>query len=240
MGAQWKHAGKVEGAAAKGAKVHKIAKEIQVASKMGGPDPAYNARLRAAVEAARKASVNKDTIERAIKKGAGLLDDGSSFENVVFEGFAPHKVPVIVECVTDNRNRTSSEVRTLFRKGQLGAMGSVTWMFDKLGSIEATLPDKTKDIEEVAIEAGAQNVEALEKGEIPEGSIGARFYTDPTDLDAVNKCLTAAGWVITQSEISFVAKNSVEVTPEQLKEVSEFLSELDDFEDVHRIYTALK
>lgn len=240
MGAQWKHAGKVEGAAAKGAKVHKLTKEIQVASKMGGPDPAYNARLRAAVEAARKSSVTKDTIERAIKKGAGLLDDGSTFENVVFEGFTPHKVPVIVECVTDNRNRTSSEIRALFRKGQLGAIGSVAWMFDKLGTIEATLNDKTKDIEEVAIEAGAQNVEPLEKHEIEDGHLGARFYTDPSDLDSVNKYLTAAGWVITQSEISFVAKNPVELSPEQKKEDSAFLSEVDENEDVHRIYTALK
>jgi len=240
MGAQWKHAGKMESAAAKGAKTHKLTKEIQVASKMGGPDPLYNARLRAAVEAARKASVTRDTIERAIKKGAGLLDDGSSFETVTFEGFTPHKVPVIVECLTDNRNRTSSEVRALFRKGQLGAIGSVAWMFDRLGTIEATLNDKTKDIEEVAIEAGAQNVEALHSSEIPEGHIGAVFYTEIGDLDAVNKFLTAAGWVITQSEISYVAKNTVDLSEEQKKEVAEFLGELDEFEDVHRIYTALK
>jgi YebC/PmpR family DNA-binding regulatory protein len=240
VGAQWKHAGKVEGAAAKGAKVHKLAKEVQVASKMGGPDPTYNARLRAAVEAARKASVNKDTIERAIKKGDGLLDDGSTFENVVFEGFTPHKVPVIVECVTDNRNRTASEVKSLFRQGQLGAIGSVAWMFDKLGIIEATLNDKTKDIEEVAIEAGAQNVEAMHKSQIPEGHIGAVFYSDPADLDAVNKYLSGAGWVITQSEIGYLAKNNVELTSEQMKDVSEFLAELDELEDVHRIYTALK
>ncbi len=240
MGAQWKHAGKAESNAAKGAKIHKMTKEIQVASKMGGPDPAYNARLRAAVEAARKASVTRDTIERAIKKGAGLLDDGSSFETLVFEGFAPHKVPVIVECLTDNRNRTSSEIKALFRKGQLGAIGSVTWMFDKLGSIEATLPNKSKDIEEVAIEAGAQNVEPLEKHEVSEDHIGARFYTEPSDLDSVNKYLSGAGWVITQSEISYVAKNFMDLSSEHKKEVVEFLSAIDEFEDVHRIYTALK
>ena len=238
MGAQWKHAGKVEGAAAKGAKVHKLTKEIQVAAKMGGPDPNYNARLRAAVEAARKASVTRDTIERSIKKGAGLLDDGLQLETVTFEGFAPHKVPIIVECLTDNRNRTSSEIKSLFKKGQLGAMGSVAWMFDRLGAIEATLPKKV-DIEESAIEAGAQSVDGFSEG-VSEGHTGAVFYTDIADLDSVNKALSEAGWVITQSEISYVAKNAIDITADQKKEVSDFLGAIDEFEDVHRIYTALK
>jgi len=100
MGAQWKHAGKVSGAAQKGVMIHKLTKEIQVAARLGQPDPDYNPRLRAAVEAARKASVTKDTIERAIRKGAGLDKDANSFDTVIYEGFGPHKVPVIVECLT--------------------------------------------------------------------------------------------------------------------------------------------
>ncbi|HEX4922463.1 MAG TPA: YebC/PmpR family DNA-binding transcriptional regulator [Bdellovibrionales bacterium] len=240
MGAQWKHAGKSEKAASKGAVVHKLTKEIQVAAKLGDPNPENNPRLRAAVAAARKASVNRDTIERAIRKGAGLDGEGVTYESVTYEGFAPHKVPVIVECLTDNKNRTASEVRMLFNKGTLGAVGSVGWMFDRVGTVEATHADKNQDIEAVAIEAGAQNVEALEKGDIPEGHIGALFICDPTDLDSVNKFLTKAGWTITSSELSYLAKSYPELSPEQRKEVSEFLNDINEFDDVHRVYAAIK
>lgn len=157
----------------------------------------------------------------------------------MFEGFTPHKVPVIVECLTDNKNRTASNVRVLFRKGQIGAMGSVAWMFDRVGVIEATHQDASIDIEAAAIEAGAQDVEPLDKKDIPEGQAGACFYTEPTDLDIVNKQLTEAGWILTMSELSYKAKNKVELTPEQFKEVSDFLSDIDDDDDVHRVYTAL-
>lgn len=217
----------------------KLAKEITVAARLGDPAPENNARLRAAIEAARKQSVPRDTIERAIKKGAGLLDTPVNYETVVFEGFAPHKVPVIVECLTDNKNRTASNVRLLFRKGQIGAMGSVAWMFDRVGVIEATHKDASLDIEGAAIEAGAQDVEPLDAKDVPEGHTGACFYTEPTDLDVVNKQLTEAGWVLTMSELSYKAKNKVELTAEQMKEVSDFLSDIDDDDDVHRVYTAL-
>ncbi len=210
-----------------------------MAARLGDPAPENNARLRAAVEAARKHSVPRDTIERAIKKGAGLLDTPVNYETVVFEGFTPHKVPVIVECLTDNKNRTASNVRVLFRKGQIGAIGSVAWMFDRVGVIEATHPDASQDIETAAIEAGAQDVEPLDAKDVPSGHVGACFYTEPTDLDIVNKQLTEAGWVLTMSELSYKAKNSVELTPEQMKEVSDFLSDIDDDDDVHRVYTAL-
>src|SRR5262245_35932612 len=107
MGAQWKTAGKIATSAAKGKISSKLSKEIILAAK-AGPDPAMNARLRAAVESAKRASIPKDTIERAIKKGAGLLDEPASYEMVTYEGFAPHRVPVIVECLTDNKNRTAT------------------------------------------------------------------------------------------------------------------------------------
>jgi YebC/PmpR family DNA-binding regulatory protein len=240
MGAQWKNANKSEKAATKGAVVHKLTKEIQVAARLGDPSPEHNSRLRAAVEAARKASVPRDTIERAIKKGAGLLDEQVVYESVTYEGFAPHQVPVIVECLTDNKNRTASEVRQLFNKGSLGSVGSVGWMFDRMGTIEASHSNKNQDIEAVAIEAGAQNVEPLQKGEIPEGHVGALFICESTDLDMVNKYLTKAGWTITSSELSYLAKSFPELTPEQRKEVGEFLSDVNDFDDVHRVYAALK
>src|SRR6202451_1925730 len=138
MGAQWKQAGRVANSTKRGAMIGKLVKEILVAAKMGDPHPENNARLWVAVEAAKKQSVPRDTIDRAIKKGAGLLDEPVNYELVTFEGFAPHKVPLIVECLTDNKNRTAADVRILFRKGQLGSMGSVAWMFDRMGVVEAT------------------------------------------------------------------------------------------------------
>ena len=240
MGAQWKHAGRVANANKKGALIGKLVKEVIVAAKLGGADPEGNFRLRTALEAARKNSVPRDTLERAVKKGAGLLDEPVNFETVLYEGFAPHRVPVIVECLTDNKNRTATDVRMLFRKGQLGSMGSVAWMFDRLGVIEGSHPDKNVDIEGMAIEANAQNVESMTGEDVPAGHVGARFYCDPTDLDAANKFLSKAGWQITQSELSYIAKTPAELGEAEKKEVTEFLVAIDDCDDVHRIYTALK
>ncbi len=240
MGAQWKNQSKSANAAQKGAVVHKLTKEIQVAAKLGQPDPDYNPRLRAAIEAAKKQSVTRDTIERAIKKGAGLDKDAATFETITYEGFAPHKVPVIVECLTDNKNRTASEIKVIFRQGQIGTPGSVAWMFDRMGILEATHTDKSLDIESVAIEVGAQNVEPLEKEEVAEGLIGARYFSETSDLDVVNKALIAAGWNVTKFELGYVPKNLVELSSEQEKEVVAFLQEIDDNDDVHRVYAAVK
>src|SRR5436190_14287264 len=141
MGAQWKQAGREANAQKKGQLVVKLDREITVAARLGGADAELNARLAAAVEKARKNSVTRDTIDRAIKKGAGLTDEKIVFELVTYEGFAPHKVPVIVECLTDNRNRTAPEIRNLFKGGSLGQPGSVTFFFNHLGIMEATHPD---------------------------------------------------------------------------------------------------
>ena len=241
MGAQWKHAGRVANAAKRGAVFGKLVKEVQVAAKLGGPDPDGNFRLRTALEAARKASVPRDTIDRAIKKGAGIGEDAVQYETIVFEGFAPHQVPLIVECLTDNRNRTSADIRVLFRKGQLGAQGAVAWMFDRMGVVEATHTDKTLDLESVAIEAGAQNVEPLEAEEVPAGQVGARFIAEPTDLDAVSKFVAQSGWAVTQAELSYLAKNPLDIEDAaKKKEVTDFLEAIDDNDDVHRVYVALK
>ena len=132
MGAQWKTKIKETAAAAKGRIFTKLSKEIMVAARAGA-DPDMNPRLRMAMEQAKKASVPKDTVERAIKKGAGLVDEGVHYEKLTYEGFAPHHVPVIVECLTDNVNRTVTSIRMLFRKGHLGTSGSVSWDFDHLG-----------------------------------------------------------------------------------------------------------
>lgn len=240
MGAQWKHAGRLQNSGKRGALISKLVKELTVAAKVGDPNPDNNPRLRAAVEASKKASVPRDTIERAIKKGAGLLDEQVQYETISYEGFTPHRVPVIVECLTDNKNRTAADIRVLFRKGQLGSMGSVTWMFDRLGVVEATFGKSGVDIEGAAIEAGAQNVEPLEADEVAAGQTGARFFCEPTDLDAVSKSLSQSGWTVTLSELSYLAKSLTELAEDQKKEVTEFLSAIDDHDDVHRIYTAIR
>lgn len=236
MGRQWLQKNK-EINASKRAKIFtKLLREITVAAERGLPDPAANARLAVAVEAARKQSVPNDTIQRAIKKGAGLLGPKVDLALVTFEGFAPHKVPVIVECLTDNRNRTTPDIRHLFRNGQLGT--KVGFLFDHVGIVEATHGGSGVDVEGSAIEAGAQNVEPLENA--PEGTIGARFFTDRTDLDAVTQALRASGWHVTASEIGYVAKEPVALDPAHRADVEAFLEEIDDHDDVHRIYTALR
>ena len=240
MGAQWKQAGREINAQKKGQMVVKLVREIMVAAKLGGPDPDSNARLFAAIDKAKKSSVYKDTIERAIKKGAGIGEEKVEFETVVYEGFAPHKVPVVVECLTDNRNRTAPEIRNLFKAGTLGQPGSVGFFFNHLGVVEATHTDAQRDAEGDAIEAGAQEVEDLEAEETPEGQKGARFLTEIKDLDHVAKALKAAGWNVIASEIRYVAKSFTEVSEAARKDVMHFLNELDDHDDVHRVYAAMK
>ncbi len=240
MGAQWKQAGREANAQKRGQVVVKLVREIMVAAKLGGADPELNARLAGAVEKARKASVTRDTIERAIKKGAGLTDEKITYELVTYEGFAPHKVPVIVECLTDNRNRTAPDIRNLFKAGQLGQPGSVGFFFNRMGVIEATHSDASRDAETDAIEAGAQEVEPLEAEETTEGHKGARFITETKDLDSVSKALKSAGWQITASEMRYLAKSFPELSEKDRKDVTNFLNELDDHEDVHRVYAAIK
>jgi YebC/PmpR family DNA-binding regulatory protein len=240
LGAQWKQAGREANAQKKGQMVAKLVREIMVAVKLGGPDPDMNPRLAVAVEKAKKSSVYKDTIERAIKKGAGLTDEKVNFELVTYEGFAPHKVPVVVECLTDNRNRTAPEIRTIFKAGSLGQPGSVAFFFNHVGVVEATHTDAKRDAEEDAIEAGAQEIEPLEPEEVPTGQAGARFVTDIKDLDTVSKALKAAGWNVIAAEIRFLAKNFPQITEAARKEVVDFLNTLDDHDDVHRVYAAMK
>lgn len=240
MGAQWKQTHREAAALKKGQLVGKLVREITVAAKLGGPDSDLNPRLFAALEKARKNSVPRDTIERAVKKGSGQSDDSTAIELVTYEGFAPHQVPVIVECLTDSRNRTGPEIRRLFRAGSIGSPGSVAWMFDHLGMIEAHHADPAMDPESAAIEAGAQNVELWSDEDVPEGRLGARFFTERTDLDHVAKALRQSGWTIVTSELAYFIKNAVELAEAQRREVADFLNELDDQDDVHRIYAGLR
>ena len=231
MGAQWKHAGRLASATAKGRIFTKLTKEIILAAKQGA-DPAMNARLRAAVTTAKKASMPNETLERAIKKGAGTLE-AETYETVTYEGFAPHRVPVIVECLTDNKNRTATAVRILFRKGQLASSGAISWDFAHLGLVDAS-PPAGADAEEAAIEAGAQDFEG-------DGEGGFRFYTEPTDVDAVSKVLAARGWTVAAIRLGWRAKNPVVVEDAAARaEVEAFLAAIDEDDDVQHIYVGLE
>ncbi|MBA4328713.1 MAG: YebC/PmpR family DNA-binding transcriptional regulator [Polaromonas sp.] len=235
MGAQWKAKGKELAANAKGKVFGKLAKEIMVAARSGA-DPALNARLRLVVEQARKVSMPKDTLERAIKKGAGLTGDAVHFEHVIYEGFAPHRVPVMVECLTDNLNRTAPEMRVLFRKGQLGTSGSVAWDFDHVGMIEAEPAAAGADPELAAIEAGAQDFEAGED----EGT--TLFLTDAADLDIVSRALPAQGFTVLSAKLGYKPKNPVDpatLSAAELEEVEAFLAAIDANDDVQTIYAGL-
>ena len=231
MGAQWKQKGREANSKAKAKLLSKAAKEVLIAAKAGA-DPSSNARLRLAIDYAKKVNMTKDTLERVIKKGAGLLDETVTYELVTYEGFGPHRVPVIVECLTDNRTRTAANVRQIFRLGQIAATGAVTWDFDRLGAIDATGPAGA-DAETAAIEAGAQDLEAGEEGV-------THFYSAPTDLDTVRKALEAAGWKVESAALVWRAKNPVTVAAEQRAEVDEFLQELDEDDDVQTLFVGLK
>ena len=235
MGAQWKAKGKELAANARGKLFGRLAKDIMVAARSGA-DPASNSRLRLVVEQARKVSMPKETLERAIKKGAGLTGEVINFEHVIYEGFAPHQVAVMVECLTDNVNRTAPEMRVLFRKGQLGTSGSVAWDFDHVGMIEAEPAVKGADAEVAAIEAGAQDFEPGEE----EGT--TLFLTDPTDLDLVSRALPAQGFTVLSAKLGYKSKNPVDpsnLSPEHLAEVEAFLAAIDENDDVQNVFVGL-
>ncbi len=235
MGAQWKAKGKAQAADARGKLFGRLAKDIMVAAR-NGADPASNSRLRLVVEQARKVSMPKETLERAIKKGAGLTGEVVHFDSVMYEGFAPHRVAVMVECLTDNVNRTAPEMRVLFRKGQLGSSGSVAWDFDHLGMIEAEPTVAGADAELAAIEAGAQDFEAAGEDGV------TTFLTDPTDLDLVSRALPAHGFTVLSAKLGYKPKNPIDpatLSAAELEEVEAFLAAIDANDDVQNVYVGL-
>ena len=232
MGAQWKAKGKALVADAKGKLFGKLVKEITVAARLGGGDPGSNARLRMAIEAARKASMSKDTLDRAIKKGSGAGADAVNYSSVIFEGYGPHRVPVMVECLTDNPNRTAPNLRVCFRKGQLTA---VAWDFDHVGMIEGEA-ENGADVELAAIEAGAQDFEPADDEGV------TLFITEPTDLDVVSKALPEQGIKVLSAKLGYKAKNPVSMSSlsaEQQEEVQAFLAGLENDDDVQHVFVGL-
>jgi len=200
-----------------------------------GADPAANSRLRMVLEQARKVSMPKDTVDRAIKKGAGLTGEAVNFDRVMYEGFGPHRVPVMIECLTDNVNRTASDMRVIFRKGQQGTSGSVSWDFDHVGMIEAEPTSADADPDMAAIEAGAQDLEPGDEGT-------TLFITDPADLDLVSRALPAQGFNVLSAKLGYKPKNPMDpasLGAEAMAEVEEFLVTVDECDDVQNVFVGL-
>ncbi len=207
----------------------KLAKEVTVAAKMGMPDPEHNPRLRAAINAARAQSMPKDNIERAIKKSTE--QGGENYEDMRYEGFGPGGVGVIVEALTDNRNRTASEVRTIFAKngGNLGETGSVSFMFERVGSIEYA-PDAAEAdaMFEAALEAGADDCQSDEDGHV--------LTCDAENLHEVSTALETAFGLPTSAQIIWKPLNTIEVEGAQAETLLRLLDLLDDSDDVQQVY----
>lgn len=209
----------------------RLIKEITIAAKMGGGDIEGNPRLRTAVAAAKAANMPKDNMERAIKKGTGELE-GTSYEEMNYEGYAPGGAAVLVEVLTDNKNRAASEVRHAFTKygGSLGEPGSVAWMFSKKGLITFDPESVVEDeIMEIALEAGAEDVDA-EGDEI-------EVSTTPSDFEAVKSAFDAKGIEYLSAEISMVPSTSTELDAKTASSALKLMDHLDDLEDVQKIWS---
>ena len=218
--------------ARKGKVFSKLAKELMVASKLGGSDPASNPRLRAAIDRARAENMPQENIERAIKKGAGELE-GVNYEEGIYEGYGPGGVAILVSFMTDNRNRTVSEVRHVFTKfgGRLGESGSVSWMFEKKGMFTFDMDSVQEDLlMEVSLEAGAEDVVENKEDRVFE------VYTDPQDFMDVKARFDEKGLKYTLAEISMVPKSTVHVEGRDAQNLLRLLEELEDLDDVQNVY----
>lgn len=232
MGRGWVNAIREAQGAKKGKVFTKLAKEISVAVKLGGDNPEANARLRAALKEAQKNSMPKDTIERAIKRGLGGGAD-ADLEEINYEGYGPHGVAVIVEALTDNRNRTAQDVRAIFSRygTNMGESGSVAWMFDRVSQILAKNKSDV-DAEEAAINAGANEVENAEDGRWI-------FFGSPSDHDAIQKELEKMGWDVLEASLAFKAKNPIALDEVKMNDVKLFLEKIEDHDDVKRVHLAV-
>ena len=209
----------------------KIIREITVAARMGGPDPATNPRLRAAVDNGLGNNMPKDTIERAIKRGAGSGDD-ENLEEIRYEGYGPGGVAVMVDCMTDNRNRTVAEVRHAFSKcgGNLGTSGSVAYLFTKSGSINYSAGADEDKVMEAALEAGADDVIANDDG-------SWEVLTSPEIFVDVKEAMQAAGLEPEQAEVTMRPSTSVAIGADDAQKMVRLLEMLDDLDDVQNVYS---
>ncbi|NND59197.1 MAG: YebC/PmpR family DNA-binding transcriptional regulator [Gammaproteobacteria bacterium] len=209
----------------------KLIREITVAAKMGGSDIASNPRLRLAVDKAKAQSMPKDNIDRAIKRGAGELDD-ANYEEVRYEGYGPSGVAVMVDCLTDNRNRTVAEVRHAFSKhgGNLGADGSVAYLFNHVGLLSFPSGSDEDAIMEAALEAGAEDVVVNDDHSID-------VHTDPGDFESVRDAMIAAGHKPDDAEVTMVASTQTELGDKDAGTMMNLLELLEDLDDVQQVYS---
>ena len=209
----------------------KIIREITVAARTGGGDPGHNPRLRAVIDKALGQNMPKDNIERAIKRGTGELE-GAHYEEVSYEGYGPGGVAVLVECATDNRNRTAGEVRHAFAKhgGNLGTSGSVAYLFKKLGVLGYAKGVKEDAILELALEAGAEDLVADADGSI-------EVLTAPENFAPVRDALVKAGFTPDAAEVALRAAVDIKLTGEDAEKMLRLLEVLEDLDDVQNVYT---
>ena len=209
----------------------KLIREITVAARSGDPDPAGNPRLRLAVDKALGANMNKDTIERAIKRGSGA-QDGENFEEIRYEGYGPGGAAVMVDCMTDNRNRTVSEVRHAFTKagGNLGTSGSVAFQFTKTGILSYPSGSDEDTIMEAALEAGAQDVLGNEDGSVD-------VLTEADDFITVKEAMVAAGLEPENAEVTMRAENTTPLDEKDAEKMVRMLEVLEDLDDVQEVYS---
>jgi len=210
----------------------KLGRYIMVAAREGGPDPDYNPSLKAAIEKAKAENMPNDNIERAIKKGTGELG-ADNFEEITYEGYGPSGVAVLVNCLTDNRNRTAPDVRHAFDKcgGNLGTTGSVSFMFDRKGVIAIEREDSIDEDELTmqAIELGAEDFEANENG--------FEITTSPEDFNSVRDGLQNAGYKFVMAELSYIPQNTIALTSEEdIKKMTKLIDLLEDSDDVQDVY----
>jgi len=208
----------------------KLIREITTAARVAGPDLESNPRLRLAVDKAKAQSMPKDNIERAIKRAAGL--DGDNYDEIRYEGYGPGGVAVMVECMTDNRNRTVAEVRHAFSKygGNLGADGSVGYLFSLVGQLSFPAGQDEDALMEAALEAGAEDVVSY-----PDGSIDV--LTDPTEFEEVRDAMVAAGFETEEAEVTQRASTSTELNEQQASSMMKMLEVLEDLDDVQNVYS---
>ena len=209
----------------------KLIKEITLAARLGGGDIEGNARLRSAVLAAKEENMPKDNIDRAIKKGTGELAGGAAYEEVTYEGYGPAGVAVIVEVMTDNKNRTVAEIRHIFSKhgGNLGENGCVAWMFDKKGSI--VLDKKTvaeDELMEVGLEAGADDVR--------DQGTEWEVVTEPMTFEAVKKAIEQRGWKSLEARVGMVPQNTIKLEAGKAEQMLRLMEKLEDNDDVQNVY----
>jgi YebC/PmpR family DNA-binding regulatory protein len=209
----------------------KLIKEITLAARLGGGDIEGNARLRSAILAAKEENMPKDNIDRAIKKGTGELGGGVAYEEITYEGYGPAGVAVIVEVMTDNKNRTVAEIRHIFSKhgGNLGENGCVAWMFDKKGSIVFDKKAVDEDsLMETALEAGADDVRDQESE--------WEVITDPSTFEAVKKAIDQKGWKYLDSRVGLIPQNTVKLEGGKAEQMMKLMERLEDNDDVQNVY----